>query len=133
MNTTRFAELRVLEDMIVLVRLQLQELARTHGRSRLYHGTNQPLFELAVGRHTALVGPTWNCRDRVLLRYAGWSSRTRIGDIFNSMMSFFKSYTGFAGNFEHAMAAIAENPAFILILQLFITNKLLRHRHRPLL
>ena len=73
MNTTRFAELRVLEDMIVLVRLQLQELARTHGRSRLYHGTNQPLFELAVGRHTALVGPTWNCRDRVLLRYAGWS------------------------------------------------------------
>eukprot|EP00039_Didymoeca_costata_P020148 m.340243 g.340243 ORF g.340243 m.340243 type:complete len:728 (+) comp19197_c0_seq1:225-2408(+) len=49
-----------------------------------------------------------------------WGPSCKIGDVFLSMMSFFKSYTTFASNFEHAMTTIAlckRQPTFNLYLK----------------
>ena len=51
---------------------------------------------------------------------SGWTHDTKIGDIFLSMMSFFKSYTGFSNNFENALNTISKckkQPTFQLYLK----------------
>ena len=49
-----------------------------------------------------------------------WGPDTLVGDVFKSMMSFFKSYTGFSNNFENALSTITackKEPTFALYLR----------------
>jgi len=40
-------------------------------------------------------------------RCSKWANKTTIGDVFLSIMSFLRGYTGFANNFENALKTIS--------------------------